>query len=121
MVGTDMNAVVSLMQDTIQTQQNSLMQGLASTAASSGKTGADFEEYMKASVSTTEESKSSRSIEKNITSETEEVKKAEVTEATKSEQPMVEKTVKNQSQEVEGDIDLTGETKESVSEETLNV
>ena len=121
MAGTDMNAVVSLMQDTIQTQQNSLMQGLASTAASSGKTGADFEEYMKASVSTTEESKSSRSIEKNITSETEEVKKAEVTEATKSEQPMVEKTVKNQSQEVEGDIDLTGETKESVSEETLKV
>ena len=60
MAGTDMNAVVSLMQDTIQTQQNSLMQGLASTAASSGKTGADFEEYMKASVSTTEESKSSR-------------------------------------------------------------
>ena len=121
MAGTDMNAVVSLMQDTIQTQQNSLMQGFASTAASSGKTGADFEEYMKASVSTTEESKSSRSIEKNITSETEEVKKAEVTEATKSEQPMVEKTVKNQSQEVEGDIDLTGETKESVSEETLKV
>lgn len=121
MAGTDMNAVVSLMQDTIQTQQNSLMQGLASTAASSGKTGADFEEYMKASVSTTEESKSSRSIEKNITSETEEVKKAEVTEATKSEQPMVEKTVKNQSQEVEGNTDLSGETKERVSEETLKV
>ena len=121
MAGTDMNAVVSLMQDTIQTQQNSLMQGLASTAASSGKTGADFEEYMKASVSTTEESKSSRSIEENITSETEAVKKAEVTEVTESKQPMVEKTVKNQSQEVEGDIDLTGETKESVSEETLKV
>ena len=121
MAGTDMNAVVSLMQDTIQTQQNSLMQGLASTAASSGKTGTDFEEYMKASVSTTEESKSSRSIEENITSETEAVKKAEVTEVTESKQPMVEKTVKNQSQEVEGDIDLTGETKESVSEETLKV
>lgn len=121
MAGTDMNAVVSLMQDTIQMQQNSLMQGLASTAASSGKTGTDFEEYMKASVSTTEESKSSRSIEENITSETEAVKKAEVTEVTESKQPMVEKTVKNQSQEVEGNTDLSGETKERVSEETLKV
>lgn len=121
MAGTDMNAVVSLMRDTIQMQQNSLMQGLASTAASSGKTGTDFEEYMKASVSTTEESKSSRSIEENITSETEAVKKAEVTEVTESKQPMVEKTVKNQSQEVEGNTDLSGETKERVSEETLKV
>lgn len=121
MAGTDMNAVVSLMQDTIQTQQNSLMQGLASTAASSGKTGTDFEEYMKANASATEESKSGRSIEKTIASETENVKKAEVTEVTKSEQPMAEETVENQSQKTESKTDLQGETMEELSEEPLTV
>lgn len=56
MAGTSMNAVASFMKDAIQTQQNSLMQGLASTAASSAESGAGFGEYMKNSVSTAEES-----------------------------------------------------------------
>lgn len=101
MAGTSMNAVASFMKDAIQTQQNSLMQGLASTEASSAESGAGFGEYMKNSVSTAEESY--KSVEEAVeakkkakVSAQETAKTAEVTGAANKGKDMVKENTVEQ-------------------------
>lgn len=104
MAGTNMNTVLSFANEVIQTQQNAVMQGLASTAAASNEAGAGFNEYMKASVSSTEEQKNYRSVEKTVTVAEENVKTTEITNVSEttecSESSAQEKTEANQVQEI---------------------
>lgn len=104
MAGTNMNTVLSFANEVIQTQQNVVMQGLASTAAASNEAGVGFDEYMKASVSSTEEQKNYRSVEKTVTVAEQNVKTTEITNVSEttecSESSPQEKTEANQVQEI---------------------
>lgn len=98
MTGTNMNTVLSFVKDTIQTQQSVVVQGLGYTAASSDESGIGFDEYMKASVSVTEEQKNYRSAEKTAAGT---VKTTEVEQVKYSEKPTAEETAANQKQKTE--------------------
>lgn len=105
MAGTNMNTVLSFIKDAVSAQQNASMQGLGCTAAASGETSTGFDEYMKASVSTTEEHKNYRSVEKTAATATESAKTADVKQIKYSERSTVDETAadqkeKNQTQDI---------------------
>lgn len=65
MAGANINTVISFFKDNIQTQQNAAVQGLVSTASSTGESKTDFGDYMKANVSETNtQAKTAKSMEK---------------------------------------------------------
>ncbi len=64
MAATNMNMIASFVKDAIQTQQTSIMQGIASKGAASKETGSDFCEYMKANVATTNDEKNCQNVKK---------------------------------------------------------
>lgn len=99
MAGTNMNTVLSFIKDAVSAQQNAFMQGLGCTAASSGETGTGFDQYMKASVSATEENKNYRSAEKSVTAGTAKASDAKPVKYT--ERSTADETAANQKEKTE--------------------